>query len=48
VYVLHIPADLIDRRHLTRIAVDRYEYRASLTIPHCGVERIELDTATVQ
>jgi hypothetical protein len=45
VYVLHIPAELIDRRHLTRIADDRYEYRASLTIPHCGVERIELDTA---
>ena len=45
VYVLHIPADLIDRQHLTRIADDLYEYRASLAIPHCGVERIELDTA---
>ena len=42
VYVLRIPADLIDRKHLKRVNDHLYEYRNSLTIEHCGVERFEL------
>ena len=42
VYVLRIPADLIDRKHLIRASEHLYEYKASLTILHCGVERFEL------
>ena len=42
VYVLRIPADLIDRKHLKRASEHLYEYKKSLTIEHCGVERFEL------
>jgi hypothetical protein len=42
VYVLRIPAALIDRRRLRPVTDHLYEYRASLEIPHCGVERLEL------
>ena len=42
VYVLRIPADLIDRRHLKRASDHLYEYKHSLRIEHCGVERLEL------
>lgn len=42
VYVLRIPADLVDRKHLKRVTDHLYEYKASLTIEHCGVERFEL------
>jgi len=42
VYVLRIPAGLIDRKYLKRASDHLYEYKASLTIEHCGVERFEL------
>jgi len=42
VYVLRIPADLIDRKYLKRVDPHLYEYKDSLTIEHCGVERFEL------
>jgi hypothetical protein len=42
VYVLRIPADLIDRKYLKRATEHLYEYKNSLTIEHCGVERFEL------
>ena len=42
VYVLRIPAVLIDRARLRPVTDHLYEYRASLEIPHCGVERLEL------
>ena len=45
VYVLRIPADLIDRKHLKRAGDHLYEYKKSLTILHCGVERFELADA---
>lgn len=41
-YVLRVPADHIDRAFLTRTPTDNvFEYRHSLRIPHCGVERFE-------
>lgn len=45
VYVLRIPAALIDRKYLKRVNEHLYEYKHNLTIPHCGVERFELDTS---
>jgi hypothetical protein len=42
VYVLRIPAALIDRKYLKRAGEHLYEYKNSLTIEHCGVERFEL------
>ena len=42
VYVLRIPADLVDRKYLKRVNDHLYEYKSSLTIDHCGVERFEL------
>jgi hypothetical protein len=42
VYVLRIPADLINRKHLKRVDPHLYEYKDSLIIEHCGVERFEL------
>ena len=42
VYVLRIPAHLIDRKHLKPAGDHLYEYKSSLEIPHCGVERLEL------
>jgi hypothetical protein len=42
VYVLRIPSSLVDRKHLKRITPHLYEYKDSLTIEHCGVERFEL------
>lgn len=45
VYVLRIPADLIDRKYLIRKTPHLYEYRNSLTIEHCGVERFELENS---
>lgn len=42
VYVLRIPRELVDRKYLHRASDHLYEYRASLHIPHCGVERLEL------
>ena len=41
VYVLRIPRDLVDRDRLLRASDHLYEYRACITIPHCGVERVE-------
>lgn len=46
VYVLRIPAVLIDRKHLHRASDHLYEYRRSLHIEHCGVERFELADVT--
>lgn len=43
-YVLRIPADCIDRRHLTVLDQDGiFQYRSTLVVPHCGVERFEMD-----
>jgi hypothetical protein len=42
VYVLRIPADAIDRKYLKRAGDHLYEYKNSLIIEHCGVERFEL------
>lgn len=42
VYVLRIPGDLINKQKLKRVTDHLYEYKDSLTIPHCGVERFEL------
>jgi len=46
VLVLRVPADLIDRALLTPVPgqILVYQYSGSLLIPHCGVERIEIDT----
>lgn len=43
VYVLRIPRELINKKSLKKIADHLYEYRATLNIPHCGVERLELE-----
>lgn len=43
VYVLRIPRELIDRKYLNRVSDHLYEYKSSLEIEHCGVERFELD-----
>jgi hypothetical protein len=42
VYVLRIPSHLVDRKYLKRVNEHLYEYKNSLTIEHCGVERFEL------
>lgn len=42
VYVLRIPGNLIDRQYLKRASEHLYEYKNSLVIEHCGVERLEL------
>lgn len=42
VYVLRIPGDLIKKDKLKRVTDHLYEYRDSLYIPHCGVERFEI------
>ena len=42
VYVLRIPGNLIDRKYLHRVTDHLYEYKSSLRIEHCGVERLEL------
>ena len=46
VLVLRVPADRIDRSLLTPVPgqILVYQYSGSLHIPHCGVERIEIDT----
>ena len=44
VYVLRIPRDLIDRNCLKPAGDHLYEYKKSLRIEHCGVERFELAT----
>jgi hypothetical protein len=41
-YVLRISHTCIDRKHLKPIAPDLFSYSQTLTIDHCGVERIEL------
>jgi hypothetical protein len=46
VYVLRIPADCVDRQQLQdTLKSGVWQYRRSMTIPHCGVERIEIDAA---
>jgi len=45
VYVLRIPSEYVLRHQL--VDTDRpcvWEYRRSMLIPHCGVERFDLDT----
>ena len=42
VYVLRIPSELVVRKHLKRVTDHLYEYKACITIEHCGVERFEL------
>ena len=48
VFVLRIAAEDIRRDLLAPVAnrILVYHYPATLVIPHCGVERIELDTTT--
>ena len=48
VMVLRIPAELVDRALLVPVPgqILVYQYAGSLVIPHCGVERIEIDTTT--
>jgi len=42
-YVLRIPREYILREHLRKIdAPGMWEYRNSLLIPHCGVERVSV------
>jgi hypothetical protein len=41
VMVLRIPRDLVSRNHLKRVHDHLYEYKDSLTIQHCGVERFD-------
>jgi hypothetical protein len=41
-YVLRIPADLLDRRHIHPAGHQIWEYRATLHLPHCGVEQVAL------
>jgi len=50
VMVLRIPADLIDRELLVPVPgqILVYQYSSSIDIPHCGVERIEIDTEKSQ
>lgn len=44
-YVLRIPREYILREHLRNTDVPGiWEYRSSLLIPHCGVERVSLPT----
>ena len=42
VYVLRIAADQLDRAHIYAAGDQVWEYRHSMHIPHCGVERVEL------
>lgn len=46
VLVLRVPAELVNRALLTPVPgqILVYQYSGSLHIPHCGVERIEIDT----
>jgi hypothetical protein len=46
VLVLRIPSELVDRGLLRPVPgqILVYQYAGSLLIPHCGVERIEIDT----
>lgn len=41
VYVLRVPVDCVDRNKLEQIQANYYCYRATLHIPHCGVELFE-------
>lgn len=44
-YVLRIPREYILREHLRKVdAPGMWEYRNSLLIPHCGVERVSVKT----
>ena len=47
VWVLRIPADCVDRALLQPVpgSILVYRYPASVLVEHCGVERIEVDTA---
>lgn len=43
-YVLRIPAACFDRQHLSVLdSAGIFVYRRTLHIPHCGVERFEMD-----
>ena len=47
-YVLRIPAACFDRAHLSVLdPAGIFVYRRTLHIPHCGVERVEIDPAQV-
>jgi hypothetical protein len=46
VYVLRIPNTLVDRRCLSEIKPNIYAYNSRLTVPQCGVERIEYDPSS--
>ena len=46
VMILRIPAEHVDRALLTPVPgqILVYQYAGTMHIPHCGVERIEIDT----
>ena len=45
-FILRIPAEYVHRHDLRDTAKSGvWEYRRSMLIPHCGVERFELDSA---
>jgi len=44
-YVLRIPREYILRQHLQPFVDDVWHYTHSMLIPHCGVERIEVELA---
>ena len=46
VYVLRIPSDLVPRSQLTAAPDPEgmWIYSQSIALPHCGVERFEIDT----
>ena len=41
VFVLRIPADLIQRSSLDRVQDHLYQYRSNVHIAHCGVEQFD-------
>jgi len=46
VYVLRIAREHVNRSRLEPITEQVWRYRSAMTIPHCGVERIEYDPAS--
>lgn len=45
VYVLRIPGESVDRSQLVSVGPNAWHYGRSITVPHCGVERIDVDIA---
>ena len=47
VYVLRIPRECVDRSQLESLGNNCWQYRRSITVDHCGVDRFDLDTTKV-